>query len=251
MHLLCEDPDVIGTTFFVMEHVEGRVLWDGSLPGQSPEQRRAIHAEMLRVLAALHRVDPDEVGLGDYGRRGNYFARQLSTWTRQYRASETGTIDAMEKLIDWLPAHIPDDDSVGIAHGDYRLDNMIFAADEPRVCALLDWELSTLGHPLADLAYLCMAYHLRTPYSPCLAPLAGPESGIPTEGEVLAEYCRMTGRDEIPNWPFYIAFSIFRLAAILQGVYKRGLDGNASSTRALELGALVEGGAAVAWRLVR
>jgi aminoglycoside phosphotransferase (APT) family kinase protein len=227
------------------------VFWDGAFPDYSPDERRALYAELIRVLAALHRVDPERVGLGDFGRPGNYFARQISRWTRQYRAAETERIESMERLIEWLPANIPDDDATAIVHGDYRLDNLIFCADEPRIAAVLDWELSTLGHPLADVAYQCMLYHIDAPSHACLASTAGGDSGIPTEAEYIAAYCQRAGREGgVAAWPFYLAFALFRFASILQGVYRRGLDGNASSTTALSRGAQARGSADAAWALI-
>lgn len=243
--LLCEDPAVVGTPFFIMEHLEGRVLWDARLPGLPVAERGGVHREMIRVLAALHRLDYEALGLSDYGKPGNYFERQLSRWTRQYRAAETETIETMEQLIEWLPANIPGDDTTCLVHGDYRLDNLIFHAREPRVLGVVDWELSTLGHPLADLAYTCQVYHVSTHHPPIRS-----GAGIPTEQEAIAQYREWTGRGEIEDWPFYLAFSMFRLAGIVQGVYKRGLDGNASSTRALEMGKFVRVLGDTAWDLV-
>jgi aminoglycoside phosphotransferase (APT) family kinase protein len=234
----------------VMEYLDGRVFWDATFPQQGPGERRALYNEVNRVLAALHQVDYQAAGLEDFGRPGNYFARQISRWTRNYQAAETETIESMNRLLAWLPEHIPADESVSIAHGDYRLDNLIFHPTEARIIAVLDWELSTIGHPLADLAYTCMGYLMDTPYHAAVGPIAGGDSGIPTMDEYVAQYCERTGRGGILDWNFYVAFSIFRSASILQGVYKRGLMGNASSTRALELGPLVKAGAKIAWRLV-
>ena len=241
---LCESPDIIGSMFYIMEFCDGRIFWDASLAelGDNNE-RSAIYDEMNRVLAALHNVDPAAVGLADYGKPGNYFARQLARWTGQYRASELRPIPAMEDLMTWLDANQPPDDGrVALVHGDYRLDNMVFHADEPRLIAVLDWELSTLGHPLADLAYQCM--QLRMPSSGAATPgLQGADRkalGIPSEAEYVARYCQRTGISEINNGTFYLAFSFFRLAAIIQGVAKRAVDGNASNTRAAELGQWVE-----------
>ena len=237
-HHLCMDQGVIGSRFYLMSVESGRIFWDPALPTLPCDQRAPLYDELIRVLAALHDVDVDAVGLADYGRPGNYFERQIGMWTRQYRAADTGLIAAMETLIDWLPAHMPQDDGQrALVHGDYRLDNVIFHASEARVLALLDWELSTLGHPLADLAYFCMC--LRLPSNGHISGLAGKdraELGIPTEAELVARYCALRGMSQIANWHFYLAFSFFRLAAILQGVLKRAQDGNASSDQALQVG---------------
>lgn len=238
---LCEDASVIGSMFFVMEYKAGRVFWNPALPELDRAARSAVYDDMNRVLAALHSVDIAAVGLTDYGRPGNYYERQFSRWAQQYRASETVTIAAMNQLMEWLPAHMPPDDGrVALAHGDYRLDNLIFHASEPRVIAVVDWELSTLGHPFADLAYQCMQWHL--PGSGELLPgLGGIDRaalGIPSDAEYVATYCDRMGLDEIPHWAFYLAFSFFRFAAIVQGVGKRALDGNASNPRAVEVGKL-------------
>jgi len=254
MLALCEDRDVIGSLFFVMAFCDGRIFWDAALPDVgSNEERAAVYDQMNRVLAALHRVDPAAVGLADYGKPGNYFARQLSRWVGQYRASELEPIAAMESLMAWLEQQQPADDGrVSLVHGDYRLDNMVFDAVEPRIIAVLDWELSTLGHPLADLAYQCM--QLRMPGGEGFAPgLAGVDRralGIPEEREYVARYCERMGIDRIENWPFYLAFSYFRLAAIVQGVAKRAVVGNASNTRAAELGRWVEPLAQMALRVI-
>ncbi|WP_346839434.1 phosphotransferase [Microbulbifer sp. SAOS-129_SWC] len=237
---LCEDDSIIGSMFYLMEYVEGRMLWNPALPDLQPPQRRAIYAEMNRVLAALHSVDIEAVGLTDYGKPGNYFARQVGRWSRQYRASETETIAAMEHLLQWLPANMPAEDGrVSLVHGDFRLDNMLFHPLEPRVLALLDWELSTLGHPFADLAYQCM--QLRMDHDGIMPGLGGLERsdlGIPSEKDYVAAYCAQMGIDEIPHWNFYLVFSFFRFAAILQGVKQRALAGNASSDKALQMGNL-------------
>ncbi|HKU43858.1 MAG TPA: phosphotransferase family protein [Polyangiales bacterium] len=225
----CDDTKVLGTEFYVMEYVSGRIFWDPTLPQLSAAERRDLYAEMARVLAALHGVDYKARGLENYGKAGNYFARQIRRWSEQYVASKTDPIPAMDALMQWLPAHMPPDETTTLVHGDYRFDNMVFHPSEPRVLAVLDWELSTLGNPLADLAYNCMAYHLPGPERPALAELAGPESGIPTEAEYVAEYCKHTGVRGIPHFEFYLAFSLFRYASIVQGVVKRGQQGNASS----------------------
>ncbi|MEE9277374.1 MAG: phosphotransferase, partial [Dehalococcoidia bacterium] len=248
--LLCEDDAIIGTPFFVMEYVRGRLFRDPTLPDVDRDERRAIYTDAARVLAELHNVDYEAVGLADYGRPGNYFARQLSRWTRQYESSKTDDIASIDRLMEWLPANLPDDDATGIVHGDYRLENMLFHPTEPRVIALLDWELSTLGHPLADLAYTCIAYHMEGRRGPLLDAAVIAQTGVLSEEEYVAEYCRRTGRDGIPNWGFYIAFSLFRLASITQGVYYRGLQGNAASQEALELARFVRIGADTGWALV-
>lgn len=249
---LCEDESVIGSMFFLMEFVDGVVHWDATLPGLDNEQRRVMYDEMNRALAAMHSVDIDAVGLADFGKPGNYFERQIGRWSKQYRAAETGTIDAMEQLLKWLPDNLPaDDGKISLVHGDYRLDNMMFHATEPRILAVVDWELSTLGHPYADLAYQCMQW--RLPPGGSLSGLQGEDRaalGIPSEEEYVARYCERMGIDTIENWTFYLAFSFFRLAAILQGVKKRALDGNASNDQALEMGALVEPLASAATALI-
>jgi aminoglycoside phosphotransferase (APT) family kinase protein len=245
--LLCAEPSVIGTSFFVMECVEGRVFRQPHLPGVSPEDRAAMYDDMADVLARLHRVDVRAAGLGDYGKPGNYYARQIARWSQQYVAAKTDEIPAMDRLMAWLPAHIPPGDDTTIVHGDYRVENLIFHPVEPRIVAIVDWELSTLGHPLADLAYNCLTYHLAP------EALGRPEEGaidrrgLPSEADYVAAYCRRTGRAEIPEWHFYLAFSMFRLASILQGVYARGLQGNAASAHALQRGAAARQIAEQAW----
>ncbi len=250
---LCSDESVIGSIFFVMQYVKGQIYWDPALPELSPTQRHATYMEMCRVLATLHQVDIDAVGLSDFGKPGDYFARQISRWTQQYLASQTDTIVEMDAVIDWLPANLPADDGrVSLVHGDYRLDNMIFKPSEPRIAALLDWELSTLGHPLADLAYQCM--QLRMDPGKHLRGLNGVDRaalGIPSEQEYVAQYCEHCGLQRIDNWPFYLVFGFFRFAAILQGVKKRAIDGNASSAIALEYGALVRPLAEKAMAVIR
>jgi len=235
---LCEDPEVIGSMFYVMSFVQGEIFWDPALPELAREKRMPLYSEVIRVLAALHDVDVNAVGLSDYGRSGNYFERQVGMWTKQYRAAETEPIEAMEKLIAWLPANTPSDDGQqSLVHGDYRFDNLIFHPTEAKVLAVLDWELSTLGHPFADLAYLCMC--LRLPSFGQISGLAGKDReqlGVPTEAQIIAQYCALRGIEAIENWPFYLAFSYFRLAAILQGVLKRALGGNASNDKAIQVG---------------
>ena len=238
---LCEDDSVIGSMFYVMSHVPGEVYWDPALPDLDPGRRRAVFDGMNRVLATLHDVDIEAAGLADFGRPGDYFARQISRWSRQYAASETEAIGDMDSLIRWLPGNIPPDNGmVSLIHGDYRIDNLIFDPREDIALALLDWELSTLGHPYADLAYQCMQWRLgREEVMPGLGDLDRGALGIPTEEEYVARYCERRGIGGIPNWPFYLAFGFFRFAAIMQGVYRRSLDGNASSERASEYGSLV------------
>lgn len=237
---LCEDPEVIGSMFYVMSFEDGRIFWNPALPEVDRDERGRLYDEMNRVLASLHDIDPDAVGLADYGRPGSYFERQVGRWSKQYRASETETIEAMDRLIEWLPANMPDDDGqVSLIHGDYRMDNIIFRPNSPEALALLDWELSTLGHPYADLAYQCMQLRIgSSEVVPGLGEVDRAALGIPTEDEYVAAYCHRRGLAGIPNWDFYIVFSFFRLAAILQGVLKRAIDGNASSKKAFEYGAL-------------
>lgn len=236
--VLCEDESVIGTIFYVMDMVEGRVLTDQTLPDATPEERRAIYESQVDTLAKLHHVDYRAIGLGDYGRPGNYFARQVHRWTKQYRASETESIPAMERLMEWLPQNIPEDDSTSIVHGDYGLNNMVVHPTEPRVVAILDWELSTIGHPFGDLTY-----HLSQRRSPRNAFLEMSDaelraSGIPTEAEYVARYCSLTGRDEISDLDFYLAFQLFRAAGIMQGIAARVKTGTAAGEHAAEIGQL-------------
>ena len=250
---LCNDESIIGSVFFIMEYIEGQIYWDPALPDLSNPERRDTYREMCRVLATLHQVDIDAAGLSDYGRPGDYFARQINRWTQQYTATQTESIVEMEAVIDWLPANLPEDDNrVALVHGDYRLDNMVFNTTECRIMALLDWELSTLGHPLADLAYQCM--QLRMDPGKHLSGLNGVDRaalGIPSEQEYVAQYCAHCGLERIEHWPFYLVFSFFRMAAILQGVKKRAIDGNASSNVALEYGALVKPLSAKALGIIR
>ncbi len=238
MFVLCEDESVIGSMFYLMEFVEGRIHWNGALPDASPDERGVMYRNMAGVLAAIHQVDVERVGLADFGKPGNYFARQLNRWSKQYHASETEKNSAMERLIAWLEQNLPEDDGqVALIHGDYRIDNLIFHPEQPDILAVLDWELSTLGHPWGDVSYQCM--QLRLPQDAAIPGLGGLDRkklGIPTEEEYLEEYCRLVGIDGIPDWNFYIVFNYFRLAAILQGIQKRALDGNASSDKAFEYG---------------
>jgi aminoglycoside phosphotransferase (APT) family kinase protein len=239
---LCTDESVIGSMFYLMQFVEGRIFWDPSLPDATPAERGAFYDAIISTMAALHTISPAAVGLGDYGKPGNYFERQLRRWSEQYRASETRPIPAMETLIERLPARCPaDDGSVALTHGDFRIDNLMFDPVLPRVTAIVDWELSTLGHPLADLGYFCMA--LRLPRNPALPGLAGLDRaalGIPDEAALLARYSGLTGRAIPADWPFVLAFSFFRLAAIAQGVAKRAEQGNASSEQAMQAGRMTE-----------
>ena len=236
VRLLCEDPAVVGAPFYVMDHLEGRIFRDASLPDLAPEARAAIYDELGATLAKLHRVDIDAVGLSDFGRQGGYFERQISRWTRQYRGAQTESIKAMERLIEVLPELVPADESVSIAHGDYRLENVMFHATEPRLIAVLDWELSTLGHPLADLAYNAFLWRSDSPGWGTLKGVDFHRSGIPTEAEYVASYCRRTGRQAVDHWNFYMAFAVFRLASISQGVYRRVIDGIVATDRARENG---------------
>ena len=250
---LCDDDSVIGTAFYVMDFVEGRVLWDPTLPGLQATERRAIFDAMNRVIAALHSVDYAGVGLRDFGKPGNYFARQIDRWSRQYKASETEPIEAMDRLIDWLPRHIPPDERTAIVHGDYRLDNLVFHPTEPRVLAVLDWELSTLGHPLADFSYHMMAWRLGGDEFRGLRGADLVALGIPSEDEYVALYLERThaaARPPPEQWSFYLAYNLFRLAAILQGVMARAVAGNAASARAVEAGKRARPIAELGWKEV-
>ena len=251
MRLLCEDETVIGRAFYVMERVDGRIFWEPALPELLPAERTAVYDEMNRVLAALHRVDADQAGLGDYGKAGNYFERQIGRWTKQYQASETEKVAAMDNLIAWLPQHVPPQAGTAIVHGDYRIDNLVFHPTQPRAIAVLDWELSTLGDPLADFSYHCMSWHL--PASHGFRGVGGLDLAglaIPAEADYVARYCERTGRGPIAPapWTFYLAYNLFRIAAILQGVYKRSLDGLASSDDAAAHGHHARELAELGWR---
>jgi aminoglycoside phosphotransferase (APT) family kinase protein len=234
MQLFCEDPSVIGTPFYLMDHIPGRIFDKADMPELSTLQRKAAYRAFAETLAALHEVDFRAVGLNDYGRTEGYAARQLKRWADQYEASKTGQIEAMDKLIAWLKASAPSRDEAAITHGDYRIGNVMFEVDDPHIIAVLDWELSTLGHPLADLGYVCMSY--RTPAAaPFLGGLRGLDLaalGIPAEDELVAMYCNRAGRESVPDLTFFIALSFFRFASIAQGVYKRALQGNAADKRA-------------------
>jgi aminoglycoside phosphotransferase (APT) family kinase protein len=251
-YALCTDESVIGTAFYIMDYVEGRVLWDPQLPGMEPGERAAIFDEMNRVIAALHRVDYAAIGLADYGKPGNYFQRQIDRWTRQYRASETEKIEAMDRLIEWLPANIPADDATSIVHGDYRIDNMIFHPREPRVLAVLDWELSTLGHPMADFSYHAMAWRLSSREFRGLRGADLRSMGIPSEQDYVARYLERTGMRawSEKDWNFCMAYNMFRAAAIFQGVMARAVAGNAASAQAVETGKRARPMAELGWKQV-
>jgi aminoglycoside phosphotransferase (APT) family kinase protein len=232
-YALCTDETVIGTIFYVMEAVAGRNFWDTAFPEIPRDERRVYFDAMNATIARLHAFSPEAIGLGDYGRPGNYFERQIARWSQQYVGdAEAGRIDAMDTLVDWLPAHIPPGDEASVVHGDFRCDNLLFHPSEPRVVAVLDWELSTLGHPLADFAYHLMVYRMPPGFSTGLAGLDLRERGIPSEDEYVAAYCRRTGREGIDHLDFYVAFSLFRLAAIIHGIKGRLLRGTASSPQA-------------------
>lgn len=250
MLTLCMDREVIGTAFYVMEMVEGRVYQDPGLPGMSPEHRRIFYDSFIQSLAALHSIDPVAVGLSDFGRPQGFLERQVARWSKQYKATETVTIEAFDNLMVWLPQNLPDDDAAAIVHGDFRPGNVIANEDEPLVKALLDWELCTLGHPFADLGYVCALYHADVLPTGRLKGLDYKAMGIPTEQEFLDLYCHYSGRSEVTNHRFFVVFSLFRSAAIIQGVFKRGLDGNAASEKARQLGHLARLRAETAWQIV-
>src|SRR5438046_6514363 len=247
-HCLCEDEGVIGRAFYVMEYVEGRVLWDQSLPDMTPPECVAIYDGMKRVIAALHRIDYTAAGLSDYGKPGNYFARQIGRWSKQYRASETERIEPMDALIEWLPENIPEGDETTVVHGDYRMDNLIFHPREAKILAVLDWELSTLGHPLADFSYHCMSWHIPPGQFRGIAGLDLAALGIPGESQYIASYCGRTGREGIEHWNFYLAYNLFRIAAILQAGMNRPLEGTAASAQALEAGRRARPLAQLGWQ---
>ena len=260
MLALCEDEAVIGRAFYVMEFKAGRILWDQSLPGLTPPERAAHYDEMNRVIAALHQVDFQALGLADFGKPGNYFERQIGRWSKQYLASVTQPNPAMDALLEWLPAHIPasarDSAEVSIVHGDYRMDNLVFDATAPRVVAVLDWELSTLGHPLADFSYHCMSWHVKA--SGIARGLAGQDLallGIPSERAYVERYCERTGRAHVgavlQDWNFYLAYNLFRIAAIVQGIAKRVEAGTASSSQAREAAASARPLADLAWQFAQ
>jgi len=259
MLLLCEDEAVIGRAFYVMEFMQGRVLWDQSLPGFDNAGRAAIYDEMNRVIATLHQVDVKAAGLEGYGKPGNYFDRQIARWSKQYIASITDPIPEMDKLMAWLPAHMPasarDEGQVSVVHGDYRLDNLVFHPTEPRVLAILDWELSTIGHPLADFSYHCMSWHIPASMSRGIGGLDIAALGIPSEKDYVRRYCERTGRADpdavMADWNFYMAYNLFRMAGILQGIAKRVVDGTASSAQARQAGAGARPLAEMGWRIAQ
>jgi len=244
---LCEDAAVIGSAFYVMEMVEGRTIWDGAMPGATPPERTAHYEAMVDTLAALHNTDYAEAGLGEYGKPGNYFERQVGRWTKQYRAAETEHMESVERLIEWLPRTLPEQTRTSIVHGDYRIDNMIFAPSEPKVIAVLDWELSTLGDPLADFSYLLMSWVTEPEGRSGVLGMTGPETGIPTIEQVVERYCAATGRDGVPDLNWYFAYNLFRLTGIVQGIKKRIIDGTASSAQAEKTVAKIHGLADAAW----
>lgn len=246
----CTDESVVGTPFFVMEHVDGRVFWNVQIPDESPATRAALYDELARVLAALHSVDPASVGLGDYGKVGKYVERQVRRWSKQYVASKTDELPDMDALMRYLPENIPDSERTTLVHGDYRLDNLIFDKSEPKALALIDWELSTLGHPLADVAYACMLYEVTLPKIGGLLGVDFEASGIPRESEFVDAYRRHGGVADESDFVYFKAFSLFRLAAIAQGVYKRSLQGNASGEGAHMFQAAVRQLSSIAVKLV-
>ena len=258
MYALCEDESVIGRAFYIMEFVSGRVLWDQGLPGVSNSERAAIYDEMNRVIAALHKVDYKAVGLDGYGRPGQYLERQISRWSKQYQASVTQPIPEMDQLIAWLPEHIPQaahSELTSIVHGDYRLDNLMFHPTEPRIIAVLDWELSTLGHPFADFSYHCMSWHINAELFRGIGGLDLAALGIPDEQEYIRRYCERTGfaapEELAPHWNFYLAYNMFRIAAILQGIAKRVEDGTAASEQARANGARARPMAELGWQFAQ
>lgn len=250
--VLCEDESVIGTAFYVMDCVEGRVLWDQSLPGMSKAGRASIWDELNRVIAMLHTIDYREIGLEGFGKPGNYIERQVARWSKQYQASETEPMEAMDNLIAWLPKNIPPETATTVVHGDYRLDNAIFHPGEPQILAVLDWELSTLGDPLADFAYHCMSWHIPPGQFRGIGGLDLQALGIPSEALYIEKYCQRTGRAGIDpsHWDFYLAYNLFRIAAILQGIMKRVVDGTAASMHARDAGSRARPMAELGWKQV-
>jgi aminoglycoside phosphotransferase (APT) family kinase protein len=244
---LCEDPDIIGTTFFIMDFVEGRIFWDASLPDVSRQDRAPLYYALADTLADLHMIDYAKIGLGDFGKPGNYFPRQIDRWSKQYKAAETSSIEAMDNLMEWLPTAIPADDATSIVHGDFRFDNTIMHPREAKVLAVLDWELSTLGHPLADFTYFLMVWHFPPTVRGGLAGLDIGELGIPSLEDIAGRYCSRTGRGSLEGLDFCLAYNMFRLASIAQGVYARALQGNASSDQGIKMGAQIAPLAGLAW----
>jgi aminoglycoside phosphotransferase (APT) family kinase protein len=246
---MCDDESIIGQTFFVMQHVPGRVFADPLMAGSSPSERAAIYADMNRVLACLQAVDYRAVGLDGFGRPEGYIERQIARWSKQYAASKLSDLPDMDKVIDWLPKHLPDHEETAIVHGDYRLGNLIIDPHEARVAAVLDWELATLGHPLADLAYNCLAYHVSKASGRGFGDTDLAALGIPDEASYLRDYCAHSGRGEIDNWRFFVVLALFRIAAILVGVHRRAVDGNAADARAIEIAGGYPEIAAIAWEI--
>lgn len=248
---LCVDNDVLGSFFYIMDNVEGRIFWNGTLPQSTPEERRAIYDAEISTLARLHNYSPDEIGLSDFGKSGNYFSRQIDRWTKQYKASETRHIEVVEKLIEWLPRTVPTQERVSVVHGDYRIDNMIFMPSEPRVAAVLDWELSTLGDPLADFTYFLSHWVMPPEGRSGLSGLDLKSLGIPSMEEAVALYCKITNRPGLPQLEWYFAYNMFRLACITQGIAGRVRDGTAASARAMEAGSRTEPLANMAWHFAQ
>ncbi len=246
-YALCEDDSVVGTMFFIMDFVDGRIFWDSGLPEVAKPDRAPLFRALIGTLADLHNIDHKAAGLEDYGKPGNYFERQVGRWTKQYKGAETATIDEMNRLIEWLPTAVPNDDATSVVHGDFRFDNAIMHPTEPKTLAVLDWELSTLGHPLADFTYFLMVYFFPQDVRGGLAGLDLGALGIPTLDEAVRLYCERTGRDGVPDLDYCLAYNMFRIAAIIQGVYARSLQGNASSPEAAKMGAQVQPLAALAW----
>jgi aminoglycoside phosphotransferase (APT) family kinase protein len=249
--VLCLDEDMLGTAFYVMQFVDGRILRDPTLPAIVPAERTQVYDAMNRTIAALHAIDPAFVGLTDFGAQGNYLERQIRRWTRQYRASATDDIPSMDRLIDWLPNHVPESSDRRIVHGDFRMENLILDPVEARVLAVIDWELSTIGDPVADFAYHCLPWHMPTGESKGIGTLDPRELGIPSEVQYRAMYAERTGRDIDATWHVYIAFNFFRLAAILQGVYKRALEGRATSDAGMRAGARARAMADRGWSIAQ
>jgi aminoglycoside phosphotransferase (APT) family kinase protein len=248
LFVFSEDVDVVGTPFYIMEYLDGRVIVDQSLPALSKEDRTLVYQDMNRVIAALHSVDYAQVGLDTFGKPGNYFGRQIARWSRQYKEANTEDIPELHALIDWLPANIPAGEQTSIVHGDYRLDNLVLHPTEPRAIGLLDWELATLGHPLADFAYHCMSWHIPATLWRGIGGLDLAALGIPDEAQYLKQYSEATGLDGAEHWDFYIAYNLFRMAAILQGIARRAADGTAASSDALETGSKARPLAEIGWK---